>query len=77
MTVISTKCPILNKDFRLGFSNSSPDLEVLVMYEVIPQGVERVTGIICPEYLEEESGACNTNVNHTKCIYAEGFSPVR
>lgn len=50
MTVTSTKCPTLNKDFRGDCSHGSPDLEVLVKYS---SDDESITGIVCEQYSQE------------------------
>lgn len=74
MTVISTKCSELNRDFRNKVGTSSPDLEVLVRiaYSAASDN-ENVTGIICPEYISD-SGICQITDVH--CTYAEGFKDI-
>jgi hypothetical protein len=54
MTIIPTKCPDLNKNFRNSHNSNTPDLEVLVRYNKgNVSGKEKITGVICPEYTPE------------------------
>ncbi len=72
MTVISTKCPTLNRHFAKECIGSTPDLEVLIEISDCP-GVGKATQIICPEY-DKESKKCQ--LFDKTCQYAEGFQPL-
>ena len=73
MTIISTKCPTLNKSFKDKWTSGTPDLEVLVeVYDHANPGNAKALQIICPEYIAE-SKKCKIGGT---CTYAEGFQPL-
>lgn len=73
MTIIPTKCPVLNNNYT-GV-NYTTTLEVLVRLSGDPElGAEKVTGIICPLY-NAETKKCGFAKENT-CHYAEGFKRV-
>lgn len=67
--VISTKCPILNKDYRNNCSHGSPDLEVLVAFIEEPIGELRPTKIMCPHYTDKACTLLKEGNNYLQCMY--------
>jgi len=56
------KCPVLNRDFRMGRIENSPPLEVVLKFEN-----SSPKAIMCPEY-DLDSGKCKVSTD--ECIYS-------
>ncbi|MAG50476.1 hypothetical protein CL621_02455 [archaeon] len=68
--VVSTKCPVLNIEFRNQqlLEGNSPELEVLVkLHDSEP------VGVICTEYMGQKKCEVKSKLQPGHCIYADGW----